>query len=103
MGFAKGVRHDDDTGDLNKIYLLTEYQRLGLGRRLVGHATRRFLSQGVKTMMLSADAGNPSCWFYLALGAENPRDDNGRVHLGAFVWRDLPKLASICPSSRPGL
>jgi GNAT superfamily N-acetyltransferase len=97
VGFAKGVLQEDGAGDLNKIYLLDEYQRLGLGRRLVGHVTRRFLAQGVRTMTLSADAGNPSCLFYLALGAENPRDDTGRVHLGAFVWRDLPALAAICP------
>ena len=97
IGFAKGVRHEDGAGDLNKIYLLTDYQRLGLGRRLVGHVTRRFLAQGLTSMTLSADAGNPSCWFYLALGAENPRGEDGRAQLGFFVWRDLPKLAAICP------
>ena len=39
IGFAKGVRTGPGRGDLNKIYLLSEYQRMGLGRRLVGHVS----------------------------------------------------------------
>jgi GNAT superfamily N-acetyltransferase len=97
IGFAKGIQHSDLSGDLNKIYLLSEYQRMGIGRRLVGHVARRFLSQGVSRMTLFADAANPSCWFYLALGATNPRNDRGGVDRGTFVWSDLGKLAVICP------
>ena len=97
IGFAKGIQHENRVGDLNKIYLLNEYQRLGLGRRLVGHVARRFLAMGQSSMRLSADAANPSCHFYYALGAENPREPNGRVHYGAFVWRDLEALARKCP------
>jgi ribosomal protein S18 acetylase RimI-like enzyme len=101
VGFAKGIKHANGSGDLNKIYLLGEYQRMGLGRRLVGHVVRRFLSSGISSMTLSADAANPSCLFYLALGAENPRDDRGRVERGSFIWRDLPALALICPVEPP--
>ncbi len=100
IGFAKGVRTGTGRGDLNKIYLLSEYQRMGLGRRLVGHVVRRFLAEGITTMTLSADAGNPSCRFYLAIGAEYQRDDRGRVQLGAFIWRDLEALAGECPTDR---
>jgi len=50
VGFAKGRLYDGDLngfgGELNKIYLLREYHRLGLGRRLVGYVARRFLRQG---------------------------------------------------------
>jgi GNAT superfamily N-acetyltransferase len=98
IGFAKGVRTEPGCGDLNKIYLLSEYQRLGLGRRLVGHVVRRFLSDGITTMTLSADAGNPSCRFYLAIGGEYQRDDRGRAQLGAFIWRDLDAVARACPT-----
>ncbi len=64
VGSAKGTRyaHPDQpsySGELSKIYLLPEYQRLGLGRRLVGHLARRFLAQGISPMLLFADAGNP--------------------------------------------
>jgi ribosomal protein S18 acetylase RimI-like enzyme len=50
VGFAKGKAYNHSdlpafSGELSKIYLLREYQRLGLGRRLVGHVARRFLSR----------------------------------------------------------
>ncbi len=101
VGFAKGTRYahpdlPDYSGELSKIYLLPEYQRLGLGRRLVGHVARHFLSQGISTMLLFADAGNPSCWFFEALGTEKLRNAAGRFH-GGYGWRDLRDLASMCP------
>jgi ribosomal protein S18 acetylase RimI-like enzyme len=100
VGFAKGTRyaHPDlpnYSGELSKIYLLPEYQRLGLGRRLVGHLARRFLAQGISTMLLFADAGNPSCRFFEALRAEKILDAAGKFH-GGYGWRDLRTLAAIC-------
>jgi ribosomal protein S18 acetylase RimI-like enzyme len=102
VGFAKGMRYahpdqPDYSGELSKIYLLPEYQRLALGRRLVGHTARRFLAQGISTMLLFADAGNPSCRFFEALGAERLCDPNGKVSYGNYGWRDLRTLASMCP------
>jgi L-amino acid N-acyltransferase YncA len=101
IGFAKGQAYasndlPDYSGELNKIYLLREYQRLGLGRRLVGHVARRFLSQGVTTMVLFGTPQNPSCAFHEALGGERLFAKNGEFH-GAYGWRDLQRLASICP------
>lgn len=101
VGFAKGKLYNhsdlpDFSGELNKIYLLREYQGLGLGRRLVGHVARRFLDQGISTMVLFAEPDNPSCGFYEALGAERLLDDAGRFH-GGYGWRDLRRLASVCP------
>jgi ribosomal protein S18 acetylase RimI-like enzyme len=99
VGFAKGTPadHPDFSGQLSKIYLLGVHQRQGLGRRLVGHLARRFLDQGVTSMVLFADAQNPSCGFYEALGAERLFDEAGNFH-GAYGWRDLRRLAAICPS-----
>ncbi|HZO88042.1 MAG TPA: GNAT family N-acetyltransferase [Chthonomonadaceae bacterium] len=101
IGFAKGVpyAHSDlpeFSGELSKIYLLGEYQRQGLGRRLVGHVVRRFLRQGITSMVLFADPGNPSCAFYEALGAERLLDKAGNFR-GGYGWRDLRRLASLCP------
>jgi GNAT superfamily N-acetyltransferase len=97
IGFAKGKRNDDGSGGLNKIYLLGEYQRLGLGRRLIGLVARRFLSQGIYSMSVFADPVNPSCRFYEALGAERSRHADGTLNHGGYVWQDLRNLASICP------
>jgi ribosomal protein S18 acetylase RimI-like enzyme len=101
VGFAKGTPYDhrdlpDYAGELSKIYLLVEYQRQGWGRRLVGHVARRFLSQGISSMLLFADAENPSCRFYEALGAERLLDATGKFH-GGYGWRDLRSLAAVCP------
>jgi ribosomal protein S18 acetylase RimI-like enzyme len=96
VGIAKGrpSDHPDYGGELNKIYLLSEYQRQGLGRRLVGHVARRFLSQGVTSMWLFGDARNPSSAAWKALGAVKTDDDPAT---GNYGWRDLRQLAATCP------
>ena len=101
VGFAKGVPYahsdlPDFAGELNKIYLLREYQRQGLGRRLVGHVARRFLGQGIPSMVLFGEARNPSCLFWDALEGERLYAADGAFH-GGYGWRDLRRLASICP------
>jgi GNAT superfamily N-acetyltransferase len=102
VGFAKGMHyaHADlpaFAGELNKIYLLPEYQRMGLGRRLVGHVARRLLSQGIESMVLFGDARNPAraCWE--ALGGE-PLPHPDQSVSGNYGWRDLRRLAAECPT-----
>ena len=94
VGFAQGNRSDNPEydGELNKIYLLAEYQRLGLGRRLVGYVARRFMSEGISSMWLYGDARNPSGRAWKALGAEKTDADPGN---GNYGWRDLTELARI--------
>jgi GNAT superfamily N-acetyltransferase len=96
VGFAKGREsdHPEYGGELNKIYLLRDYQGLGLGRRLVGHVARRFLSQGITSMWLFGDARNPSSNVWRALGATKTDDDPAS---GNYGWRDLRQLAERCP------
>ena len=101
VGFAKGKTYSHSdlpefSGELNKIYLLREYQRLGLGRRLIGYVARRFLSQGISNMVLFGVAENPSCAFHEAMGGERLYARNGEFH-GGYCWRDLQKLADNCP------
>jgi GNAT superfamily N-acetyltransferase len=96
VGFAKGTRSDHPAygGELRTIHLLRDYQRLGIGRRLVGHVARRFLVQGITSMWLTGDARNPSRKAWLALGAHKTDDDPGT---GNYGWHDLRRLADICP------
>jgi len=95
VGFAKANRsdHPEFGGELNKIYVLGEYQHLGLGRRLIGQVAERFLSQGIDSMWLFGDARNPSSRVWTALGAEKTDDDPGN---GNYGWRDLRTLAALC-------
>jgi ribosomal protein S18 acetylase RimI-like enzyme len=95
-GFAKGRRYQSDdlpdfSGELNKIYLLRKYQRRGLGRRLIGAVVRRFLSEGITSMVLFSEPENPSCRFYEALGGEKIFAKNGEFH-GTYGWRNLRTL-----------
>ena len=96
VGFAKGKIYknngsDELHGDLNKIYLLSEYQRLGLGAKLFGHVVRRFLIKGVNDMVLFGVPQNPSCAFHESMGGERLYSDKGTFD-GGYRWQDLKKL-----------
>lgn len=97
VGFAKGKIYENKDsselqGDLNKIYLLSDYQRLGLGTTLIRHVARRFLSLGVNDMVLFGVPQNPSCAFHEAMGGERLYSEKGTFG-GGYRWRDLKKLA----------
>lgn len=100
VGFAKGMAYKhsdlaDFSGELNKLYLLRDYQRLGLGTKLLCAVARLFLDKGTTSMLLFGEATNPSGYFYQAMGAEKLYAENGEFH-GGYGWRDLKKLASVC-------
>ena len=103
VGFAKGQPYDHAdhsafAGELNKIYLLKRYHRLGLGRQLLCKAANEFLQRGINTMLLFGDAGNPSNGFYERMGAEKLFAKNGEFH-GGYGWKDLGKLAETCKNN----
>ncbi len=100
VGFAKGkvYNHNDlpeFVGELNKIYLLRDYQRVGLGRKLLWNVARRFLSMGINNMDLFGIPQNPSCYFHEAMGGERLNAKNQEFQ-GGYCWRNLEQLASIC-------
>ncbi len=103
VGFARGVPYPDGLpgydGELNKIYVLREYHRRGLGRRLLCHVARRFLQEGITSMLLFGDARSPSNGFYEHLGAGRLLSPAGEFH-GGYGWTDLRHLAARCPNER---
>ncbi len=98
LGFAKGTLHDGGVpgfqGELNKIYVLREWHRRGIGRALVDEVGRRFLARGIGSMLLFGDSRNPSNGFYERLGAERLLSPEGEFH-GGYGWRDLRRLVSM--------
>jgi ribosomal protein S18 acetylase RimI-like enzyme len=77
---------------LNKIYLLRDYQRRGLGKRMVAAAVDRLLQHGLTSMALFTETDNePACNFYEQLGGERQLDDRGEFG-GMYGWADLRKL-----------
>jgi ribosomal protein S18 acetylase RimI-like enzyme len=95
VGFAKGELHDGSVagfeGELDKIYVLRAWHHSGIGRALVEQVARRFLAQGVRSMLLFGDARNPSNGFYERLGAQRLFSPRGEFH-GGYGWRDLRHL-----------
>ena len=102
IGFAKGELHDGSVplfeGELDKIYVLRAWHRFGIGRALVEQVARRFLEQGVRSMLLFGDARNPSNGFYERLGAARLLSREGEFH-GGYGWRDLRRLVPDAPSA----
>jgi len=77
---------------LNKIYLLREYQRRGLGKRMVAAAVDRLLEQGLTSMALFTEVDNePACNFYEQLGGERQLNERGEFE-GMFGSADLREL-----------
>jgi ribosomal protein S18 acetylase RimI-like enzyme len=103
VGFAIGTRHDGGipgyVGELNKIYVLRRFHRQGIGRLLLCNVARRFLSEGVTSMLLFGEATNPSNGFYEALGASRIFSASGEFH-GTYGWPDLHALDDRCRGSR---
>ena len=96
VGLAKGKIYKNENspephGDLNKIYLLRAYQRLGFGKKLFNLVVERFLSKGVNDMVLFGVPQNPSCAFHEAMGGEKLYNDKG-IFDGGYKWPDLKKI-----------
>ena len=100
VGFAKGQPYDrldipGFSGELNKIYILRNYQKLGLGRKLTCKVASEFAKRGILSMLLFGDANNPSNGFYEKMGAEKLFTKKGEFH-GGYGWKDLQKLIAKC-------
>jgi GNAT superfamily N-acetyltransferase len=102
VGFVSGgpARMDDMTyaGELYAIYLIEEYQRQGIGRRLVGELCAWLLSQYLTTMYTWVLDKNPSRRFYESLGGiEFTRQTMTLRGLDvvevAYGWDDISPLA----------
>ena len=73
VGFASGGQERCGNpiydGELYAIYLLESHQRMGLGRLLTSTIAQRLLEEDIHSMLVWVLAGNPSRFFYEALGA----------------------------------
>jgi len=106
VGFACGIgleapKHGFDA-ELAAVYLRREFQRAGIGRRLVGavvDAQRAHGATGLLTWVIAGNRGARA--FYEKLGGElvveQPFQWDGMDLVEAgYGWRDLPMLAAAC-------
>ena len=105
VGFANaGPEREGDRiyrGELYAIYILEEYQRIGLGRRLFSSVTRRLLADGFNSMLLWVLEDNrPAIRFYESLEGEQVGRQTitiGGVDLieVSYGWRDVTQLVGM--------
>ena len=102
VGFLSGgpARIDDMpyASELYAIYLLEQYQRQGIGRRLVSELCAWLLTQDITSMYTWVLDKNPSRRFYESLGGIEFRSETmaigGRdVVEVAYGWNDISSLA----------
>lgn len=103
IGFSKGQRYNHSdlplfSGEINKIYLLQEYHRLGLGKKLLCTVVRRFISQGINSILLFGEPGNPSGYFHEAMGAKKLFNKKGGFD-GCYGWYDLQQTTAMCSTT----
>lgn len=106
IGFASGAmlkepKHELDA-ELVAIYLRGEFQRVGLGHRLVGAVVDAQVAHGATGLLTWVIAGNkPARAFYERLGGvlliQQPFEWDGmNLHEAGYGWRDLTALADAC-------
>ena len=109
VGFGAGNRlrepkHGFDA-ELAAVYLRREFQRAGLGRRLVGAVAQTQHARSASGLLTWVIAGNkPARAFYEGLGAEliveQPFQWDGMDLVEAgYGWRDLSALAAACTAA----
>ena len=102
VGFASAGQECDDhegyEGEIYAIYLLEDYQRIGLGRHLIQSAAKRLLDDGIKSILLWVfEENHRARRFYESPGGELvARKDvtigGAEVVEVAYGWNDITKL-----------
>ena len=95
-------------GELYAIYLLEDYQRVGLGRRLVSAVAQRLLADGFSSMLLWVLEDNHSARrFYESLGGE--RVGQKTIAIGgadlvevSYGWKEISIVAGKFSRSQFG-
>jgi GNAT superfamily N-acetyltransferase len=106
IGFAAGSMLAEPkfglNAELTAVYLRREFQRVGLGRRLIAAVVDAQRALGAAGMIVWVIAANkPARAFYEALGAELLVEqafqwDGMDLKEAGYGWRDLAALAAAC-------
>ncbi len=98
MGGPERSNHPLYTGEVYVLYLLPEYHRQGIGRRLTGQVVRRLVEWKMHSLIIRVLKANaPARRFYEALGGElvleEQIEENGAVlEQVAYGWKDVSDL-----------
>ena len=101
IGFVKGGQERSNnpeyTGELGAIYLLEDYRRQGIGKRLVITLVKKLIERGHNSMLVWVLAKNPYRKFYEKLGGKYL--SSKQIEIGgpsyeeiAYGWKDLDAM-----------
>jgi GNAT superfamily N-acetyltransferase len=90
IGFASGNSYSSKelpeyAGELNKLYLLREYQGLKIGKKLFLAASGKFLKKGINPIVAFTEPQNKVGQFFEHMGAKKIIGPQGEFH-GAYGW-----------------
>jgi L-amino acid N-acyltransferase YncA len=93
IGFVSGNGYSSEelpnyNGELNKLYLLKEYQKSGTGKKLFMAAVDRFLKNGIISIVAFTEPQNSVGKFFEYMGGKKIVGQQGEFH-GAYGWDDL--------------
>ncbi len=94
-------------GEVHTLYVLTDYQGRGIGKRLLGGLFGALLERGSRSALIWVLADNPARFFYQAMGGTHVAVRTERLGCTslpamAYGWRDLKQGVSrtrLCLSS----
>ncbi|MGG0412297.1 N-acetyltransferase family protein [Peribacillus simplex] len=98
VGFISGGKREtnkvEDSGDLTAIYILENFQRMGIGKKLIKELFLKFEELGFKAIFVEVLEDNESRYFYEAFGAELIKTDKikmagAELNLLVYEWKDI--------------
>lgn len=100
IGFACGSAQNDDIkfkGTIAAIYVLKDFQRKGVGKKLIKTILERLDKNGIENLIIWAFAENPSCSFYEHI--DGKKVDQKKVNIGdeemieiGYGWTNIKEL-----------
>ncbi|TKH04764.1 GNAT family N-acetyltransferase [Peribacillus simplex] len=101
VGFIDGGKRDtnqvENSGDLTAIYILENFQRMGIGKKLIKELFLKFEALGFKTIFVEVLEDNKSRFFYEAFGAELLKTEKikmagAELNLLVYEWKDISQV-----------
>ncbi|CAH0290155.1 MULTISPECIES: GNAT family N-acetyltransferase [Bacillaceae] len=101
VGFIDGGKRDtnqvENSGDLTAIYILENFQRMGIGKKLIKELFLKFEALGFKTIFVEVLEDNKSRYFYEAFGAELLKTEKikmagAELNLLVYEWKDISQV-----------
>ncbi|MDM5293189.1 GNAT family N-acetyltransferase [Peribacillus simplex] len=98
VGFISGGKREtnkvEDSGDLTAIYILEDFQRMGIGKKLIKELFFIFEKLGFHTIFVEVLEDNNSRFFYEAFGAELLKTEKikmagAKLNLLVYEWKDI--------------